>query len=392
MPARKRGSVSNGAEKEVMTRSRRRFLGEAAAIGALGLVPGRLVAAPRPRSQARSLLILGGTGFLGPHIVEAALERGHRMTLFNRGRTNDALFPNLEKLRGDRDPNVGNGLAALKGRRFDAVIDTSGYVPRHVGSSASLLARSVEHYVFVSSVAAYKQWGTIVDADESTAIDTSAKQGMEDVNPGTYGPLKAGCERSVAHALPGKNSIIRPGLIAGPGDHTDRFTYWPVRIARGGQVLAPGGASDPVQFIDARDLADWIITLVEQRTMGKFNAVGPRGRMTIAEMLYGTKGVMESDATFTWVPAEFLAERGVRGWRGMPVWVDPDGDLRGVARYSNAKAVAAGLTFRPLAETARETLDWFRTLPADRQASLRAGISREREREILDAWDKQFKR
>lgn len=378
-----------------MSLNRRRFLEHVIAASALsGMAFGRQDDGSREpsagsgRSPAAPLnmLILGGTGFIGPHIVREAIGRGHRMTLFNRRRTNDDLFPELVKLRGNRNPDVDEGLSALEGRSFDVVVDTSGYLPRDVAASARLLAARSQHYVFVSSIAAYANWGTTSVTDESAPLDTSADASMTSVDVRTYGPLKAACERAAAAAMPGRVTMVRPGLIVGPGDHTDRFTYWPVRLSRGGEVLAPGTPDDPVQLVDARDLATWIVHMMEQRVAGAFNAVGPRARMTIAELLYGSKGAVGGDAQLTWVDGDFLAARGVRGWRGMPVWVSPSGDLRAVGAYGNAKAVEAGLHFRPLAETARDTLAWFGTLPPERQARLRAGISMEREGEILAAW------
>ena len=215
--------------------------------------------------------------------MREAIGRGHRMTLFNRRRTNDDLFPELVKLRGNRNPDVDEGLSALEGRSFDVVVDTSGYLPRDVAASARLLAARSQHYVFVSSIAAYANWGTTSVTDERAPLDTSADASMTSVDVRTYGPLKAACERAAAAAMPGRVTMVRPGLIVGPGDHTDRFTYWPVRLSRGGEVLAPGTPDDPVQLVDARDLATWIVHMMEQRVAGAFNAVGPRARMTIAE-------------------------------------------------------------------------------------------------------------
>ncbi len=331
-------------------------------------------------AQQPTLLILGGTGFLGPHTVERAIERGFKVTLFNRGKTNPHLFPDLEKLRGDRDGN----LEALKGRSWDAVIDTSGYVPRLVKNSAELLAPHVQHYTFISSVSVYADFAKPV-IDENHPVGTMEDEGNEEVGK-FYGPLKALCERAAEAAMPGRVANIRPGLIVGPGDPSDRYTYWPVRIARGGEVLAPGNGQDASQIIDARDLAAWMIHVVEERIVGVYNAVGPADKMTMQQLLQRTRKGVKSDATFTWADAAFLEEQQVAPWMHMPAWVPTVGDYLGFASTDCRKAITRGLKFRPVEDTAADTLAWHRTLPEERQNKLRAGITAERETEVLAAW------
>ncbi len=371
-----------------MTTTRREFMqtsaGATAAIAAGALSPlGMAMRSFGAEKAAKplNLLILGGTGFLGPAIVETATARGHTMTLFNRGRTNTHLFPDLEKLQGDRDGD----LEALKGRDWDAVIDTSGYVPRLVRDSAELLADHCKHYTFISTISVYAS-ALEPGLDESDPVGTLEDPTVEEVTGQTYGPLKALCEQAAEDALPGRVAIIRPGLIVGPRDNTDRFTYWPVRIHRGGEVLAPQSPDNYAQFIDVRDLAEWNIRVIEDNVTGVFNATGPAKPLPFDDMLKQCRKGVGGDATFTWVPAEFLMEHNVRPWADMPVWIPAEGDYTGFAQRSVAKAVAAGLTFRSTADTARATLEWFETLPEERQANLRAGLSPEREAEVLAAW------
>lgn len=329
----------------------------------------------------KKILILGGTGFLGPALVEAALPRGHTLTLFNRGKTHPGLFPNVEQLHGDRDGN----LKALEGRKWDAVIDTSGYVPRIVKASAELLAPNVEQYVFISTISVYKdvsQYGV----DENSPVATVENEKTEDVSQ-YYGALKALSEKATQSAMPGRATIVRPGLIVGQGDPTDRFSYWPVRVARGGEVLAPGDGEDPIQFIDVKDLASFVIGLVERRTVGTFNALGPDKTLTMRALLEACKKANGGDATFTWVDWNWLVEQQkVMPWSDMPVWIPRESEDKGMGRISNARALAQGLTFRPPEDTARDTLAWFKTLPPERQQKLHAGVTPEHEREVLAAW------
>jgi 2'-hydroxyisoflavone reductase len=386
-----------------MTTSRRSFIRTSAlASGALGLgiVPGASAnaaarSAPErarvePADRALSILILGGTGFTGPEQVNYALERGHSVTVFNRNRTRPDMFRGkVEQLIGD----LNGDTSALKGKRFDVVIDNPTTFPAWVRNVAGQLAGNVGHYIFISTISVYAENGT-PDADESAATMPMPS----DLDPYTlvpenrgryYGPLKAFSEREVAKHYP-KHTIIRPGLIVGPLDQSDRFTYWPVRVDRGGEVMAPGTPNDPVQFIDARDLAEWTIRMAEQGETGTYNATGPRTPLSLAEFMYGLKAITSSDPHFTWVSADFLAEQKIRPWRDMPVWVPPGPGRAGFSRRSIDRALAKGLTFRTLAVTAMDTLAWHRTRPAAEQEGLAqgkiAGISAAREVEVLAAW------
>ncbi|MEO0996039.1 MAG: NAD-dependent epimerase/dehydratase family protein [Pseudomonadota bacterium] len=321
---------------------------------------------PPGDSAPLSILILGGTGFIGPHMVELALGRGHSVTLFNRGRTNAGLFPDVETLIGDRDGQ----LDALEGRRFDAVIDNSGYVPRHVRDSAALLSGQADQYLFISSISAYADFAK-PGITEDYAVGTMSDETVETVTGETYGPMKALCEAAVRDSFAGRAAIVRPGYIVGPGDRTDRWTYWPLRVAAGGSMLAPGAADDPVQFIDARDLAAFVVGLLERRTAGTFNAVGPTQPMAFGGMLETMRDVTGAATEFVWVDADKLEANGVQ----VPIWSPPAGEFAGVHQVDNARALGEGLTFTPLADTVRDTLSWWRSLEADRRAGLRAGLS-----------------
>ncbi|MDB6093289.1 MAG: NAD-dependent epimerase/dehydratase [Verrucomicrobia bacterium] len=349
--------------------------------------------AEKTRSIARAerplrILILGGTGFTGPHQVRYALARGHTVTLFNRGRHTKDIPPGVEELIGDRDTG---DLKALAGREWDACIDNPTSLPFWVRDAGKVLAGKVRHYVFISTVSAYADTSR-PGMDETaplakyTGTDAMAEtRATMQANLGLYGPLKAACEAEAEKQFPGITTIIRPTLIVGPGDETDRFTYWPVRVARGGEVLAPP-AADPLQIIDARDLAEWTIRMTEQRAIGIFNAAGPAHELHFDAMLPGVKATMTSDATFTFTEAKFLEQQGVAMWSDLPAWVPGVGEMAGFARVSHARARQAGLTFRSLAATAADTLGWFNAQPGARRAKLRAGISPERETAALKAW------
>ena len=344
-------------------------------------------AAPPPKKLR--ILILGGTGFTGPHQVRYALARGHEVTLFNRGREPKTWPGAVEELIGDR--NTGD-LKALEGKRWDVCIDNPTMLPFWVRDAGRVLQGRVDQYIFISTVSVY--------ADSDKPEDEFAKlapyegadpmaETMQTVRPRVnelYGPLKAVSEQEAARQFPGAATIIRPGLIVGPGDETDRFTYWPVRLPRGGEVLAPGDGKDPVQFIDARDLAEWTIRMAESRTFGVFNATGPDKPLTMAAMLAGIASGVRAEPKLTWVPTEFLEAKQVSAWSDLPVWVPGQGDSAGFARRDIGRAMRAGLTFRPLPTTAADTLAWFRTQPAERQAKLRAGLAPEHEAELLAAW------
>lgn len=337
------------------------------------------------------ILILGGTGFTGPYQVRYALSRGHKVTTFNRGKTHTGELPSgVEQLIGDRNGQ----LDALKDRQWDVVIDNPTTLPAWVRDAAQILKGNAERYVFISTISVYADTSKGVDETAPLAKYEGAdpfKETLEAMRASgykTYGPLKALSEQEAQRWFPKKTLIIRPGLIVGPRDETDRFTYWPVRIDRGGEVLAPGDPKDPVQFIDVRDLAEWTIRLVENSETGIYNATGPEKKLGIGEMLEGVKTANKSNATFTWVNADCLKEQKVEAWSDMPVWT---GEESGMARTNISRALAKGLTFRPLAETARDTLAWFKSQSAERQAKLKAGLSPEREAEVLAAWHKQNK-
>src|SRR6266571_8618753 len=336
-----------------------------------------------------SILILGGTGFTGPYQVRYALSRGHRVTTFNRGKTHPGELPKeVEQLIGDRNGQ----LDALKGRKWDVAIDNPTTLPAWVRDAAEILKGHVERYVFTSTISVY--------ADTSKGVNETAplakyesldpyKETLEAMKASgykTYGPLKALSEKEAEKWFPRKTLIIRPGLIVGPRDETDRFTYWPVRIERGGELLAPGSPDDPVQFIDARDLAEWTIRMAENRETGIYNATGPARPLGVGGMLDEIKAALKSKARFTWVTEDFLTQQKVEPWSDMPVWA---GKESGLARAKIDRALSKGLTFRPLGETARDTLAWFKSLPQDRQAKLRAGLTPEREAEVLAAWKKK---
>src|SRR5712691_1788013 len=268
------------------------------------------------------LLLLGGTMFLGRHIVENALTRGHEVTLFTRGQHNPELFPDVEKLKGNRDGD----LTALEGRHWDAVIDTSGYFPRVVRASAELLADAVNHYTFISSISVYAEFSK-PGKDESSAVGTLEDQTVEEITETTYGPLKALCEQAAEAVMPGHTLTIRPGLIVGPHDPTDRFTYWPHRVAQGGEILAPGKGLQHVQFIDVRDLAAWTVRMVEANHTGTYHATGPEHTLTMQQFLEECQSVIGSDAHFTWVSEAFLLDKEVDPYVELPLWVpanDPD--------------------------------------------------------------------
>jgi 2'-hydroxyisoflavone reductase len=340
------------------------------------------------------ILFIGGTGFIGPHMVRRAMSRGHTVTLFNRGRTNPGLFANVEKLVGDRD----GGLGVLKGRTWDAVIDTSGYVPRVVRDSAQLLKDSVHRYLFISTGDVYRDFST-PGLDENSPLDVLSDPTSEDVSK-HYGAFKVLCEKAVLEAYPDRNTILRPGWIIEAGDNNTISAYWPVRIDRGGEVLACGDPTDPTQIIDAHDLARFVIKILEDDINGIYNTVGPASPLTWGEFLCGIRAVTSTPVRFTWVNADFLAEIGVMPWTDLPIWWPPRDDYKtpppfepggkGFAMIDGRRAIAAGLTFRPLAETARDIIDEFKARGEDWDAKPRRfGMSSKREAEALAAWHKR---
>lgn len=356
--------------------TRRLLLQSAAAALATGAA-GR--ASGATDATARTLLILGGTGFIGPHLTEQAVARGWQVTHFNRGKRKPEGIPGVEQLTSDRNGQ----LDALRGRKWDAVIDTSGYVPRIVRLSAELLAPNCGLYLFVSSISAYASFAKA--NDENSPLANLKDETVETVDGETYGGLKVLSEKAAEAASPGRAIIVRPGYIVGPLDPTDRFTYWPVRVARGGEMLAPGAPSDPVQVIDARDLAAWMLGLVEKKAFGTYNAVSPPRLFTIGGVLDTSVNVTGANTKLTWVPADFLKPQ-LTDQEALPPWEDANGPEAGGSLTVVDRALRAGLEIRPLEATIRDTLAWHATRPADRQAKLRAGLAPEREAAILAAW------
>jgi 2'-hydroxyisoflavone reductase len=319
------------------------------------------------------LLVLGGSKFLGRATVEAALARGHEVTLFNRGQTNPELFPEAEKIHGDRE----HDLSALAGRTWDAVVDPSGYVPGVVHASAAQLADSAGFYLFVSSLSVYANRSkTMVEGNALEELgEMPDDRLLEDFS--NYGALKALAEHAVAETFPEAHANVRPGLIVGPHDPTGRFTYWPHRVARGGDVAAPAPQDDRVQFIDVRDLAEWMVRLCERRENGAFNAVNQS--VAWSDLLETCRDVSSSDASFVWIDGKFLLEQGIEQWMGLPMWIEDEAD-KGLHRADISRAAQTGLTHRPLAETIEATLDLAETTEA-------AGLSPEREAALLEAWE-----
>ncbi len=371
----------NPAANRAIDPSRRQALAWLGAAGTLAALGPQAVLATAPAPLR--LLVLGGTAFLGPALVEQALAAGHRVTLFNRGKTAPDLFKGVEQvetLLGDRNGQ----LEALRGREWDLAVDTSGYVPRHVQLSAELLAPRVKHYVFISTISVYASFAK--PNDETSPVARLADPTVEQVTGETYGGLKALCEEAAEAAMPGRVTNVRPGLIVGPRDRTDRFTYWPARVAAGGEVLAPGTPADGVQWIDVRDLATFVLRTAERQVAGVFNACSAPGQFTMGTLLDSCRRISGSDARFTWADSAFLASQQVAPWSDMPVWIPPQGEELAASQVGNARAREAGLAIRPVDDTVRTTLDWHRTRPAEQQAKLRSGLAREREAAVLAAW------
>ena len=392
--------------------TRRQFLHASLAAGALASTKLSAGAWTLSRPEKQRVLILGGTGFLGPALIHAVRARGHELTLFNSGSTEarrqqsgrDSVVPeDVEVLIGNRDPKLTaddrryrnepekrdpdspRGLTQLEGRSWDAVIDTSGYFPRMVRASAELLAPNVEQYVFISSISVYAKNDT-PGQDESAELLTLDDPTVEEFGASfeNYGGGKALCEAAAEAALPGRATNVRPGYIVGRRDSTRRFLWWPWRAAQGGTMISPGTAKDPVQFIDVRDLAEWIVRCVETRAVGAFNATGPAEELSMAGMIEGCiRGAgMQDETTVEYVDPAFLREHGL----GYPIWVPPEGPTAGFHRVSVKRALDAGLTFRPVHETAADTLAWHAEIPAEMQPRLLPPITLEKEAEVLEAW------
>ena len=364
-----------------MTSNRRDFI-KAGVVGAAAAATGLAgtVSAGEHKHKAQKpldILVLGGTGFIGPHMVREALRRGHSVTLFNRGRTDNALFPDLETIKGDRD----NGLGGLQGRKWDAVVDNSGYVPRHVQDSARLLAPNCDRYLYISTVAVYADFSKAIDEDSPLA--TIDDETIEEVTWQTYGPLKALCEKRAAAEIDGdKLTILRPTYICGPGDHTDRFSYWPIRTRQGGEMLWPGSPKDFIQIVDVRDLATFTVDCLDRDISGTYNMVNPPREYTMGRLLEDCQAVAATNVEATWIPEEFLKSNGLNPGAQIPIW-GGSGRSLGV---STERALARGMHHRPARETARDLLAWWDTLPEERRANPKAGPGAQKEAEVLAAW------
>jgi 2'-hydroxyisoflavone reductase len=375
--------------------TRRSFLTSAAAAAAASPLAATAAWRPPSRHGKQRILLLGGTSFLGPAVVAAALARGHEVTLWNRGKTNPGLFPGVEKLVGQRrrprpdKPNdPAQDLSALENRTWDAVVDTSAYFTGEVEDVCKVLQGSVAQYVFISSISVYKTLE--LDAtplDEDSPLCECEDKYTQDMGKEfeRYGALKRYGEDAVREAFPKGATLVRPGYIVGPDDPSDRFTYWPARLLRGGECLAPGHPDNQLQFIDVRDLGSWIVRVIEDRAVGPFNAVGFDGRISTAEFLHTGKGTLNHGCTFTWVDDDFLLANDVSPWGEMGCWTPSKKN----AHASNARSIAAGATYRPIAETIRDTADWVRRSAADGgrgDGPWRAGMTAEREAALLAKW------
>jgi len=367
-----------------MTHNRRQFI-KAGVLGSAAVAAGvpQIADAGGKRTEFKPLdiLVLGGTGFLGPHMVREALRRGHNVTLFNRGRSNNTLFPDLETIKGDRD----NGLDGLKGRSWDAVLDNSGYVPRHVQDSTRLLADNCDRYVFTSTVSVYADF--TVHNTESSPLATIADETVEEVTGETYGALKVLCEKRAAAEIDADElTIIRPTYVCGPGDHTDRFSYWPIRTRKGGEMIWPGSPSAVIQIIDVNDLANFTLDSVDHGISGVFNAVDPAGEFTMGDLLEDSQAITGTTVDPVWISEEFAYENELAGSRELPIWAPSTGANSGAGTFSGEAARAAGLRNRPERETARNLLSWWDCQSEERQANMKAGLSAEREAELIEDW------
>ena len=384
--------------------TRREFIGATAtaAAGAAALgIGARAHARPHDDHAAMGvpdrlkILVLGGTGQTGPHFISRALAHGHEVTMFNRGNRSDEMFPDTECLVGDRYPDQGEGLSALEeavkaGRQWDVVLDVWPHIPKLVEATADLLKDNADRYMFVSSVSVYED-SSQKNQDETATVGSAPDADDREFTWDLFGPFKAECENRVRKLFPGKrHAIFRPGLIVGPRDFSFRGGYWPVRVRDGGEVLAPGDGNTPTQVVDGRDLAAFELHCMERGVSGTFNVIGPHPHnpLTMKRMLEACKRVSKSDATFTWVPADFLAQHSVGPWMQMPCWLPADGEYAGFGSRSIDRAIAAGLVLRPLSETIEDTLQWYDALPEDARAGVRqrAGISSEVEATVLEAW------
>ena len=413
-----------------MSFTRRQFIAATGVtLAAAASLPSHLLAAEKIENAGKPLriLILGGTGFLGPACTESALARGHSVTHFNSGRTEErrreagrpSVVPaGVEQLYGNRDPNKTaddrktegktntpkdpsspKGLSQLEGKKWDAVIDTSGYFPRMVKASAELLAAHVKQYVFISTISVYKN-SNVPDADETAPLNTLEDPSTEEMGKdyANYGGGKALCEKAAEAAMPGRVTNIRPGFMVGRRDTSGRFIYWPVRVSLGGTMIIPGAPSDPVQLIDIRDIADWIVHCIENNIVGIYNATGPDKPLSMKAMVEGVRKGLGSDCSFMWVDYDFLKSQGKDGQ--FPLYVPPTGDTAGFHRCNISRALAKGLKFRPVSETARDTLEWYKSLPTDIQPRIAPQFAKaadgepwlETEKRLLDSWRKHEKK
>jgi 2'-hydroxyisoflavone reductase len=357
--------------------TRRRVLQIGAYLAAGSVLPSALAADTKPKT----LLILGGTGFIGPHLTKEALRLGWRVTHFNRGKHSPDGVPDVETLIGDRKGQ----LDSLRGRKWDVVIDDTGQIPKFVKMSAELLAPNVGYCLYISSISAYASFAKPNDEDSPTG--KLANPDNEEITDDTYGPMKALCEKYSADAFKGRASIVRPGYIVGPLDNSDRFTYWPVRASKGGEMLAPGTPHDPIQIIDVRDLAAWMMMLAQARTTGYFNAISPPRAFTMGDIIAASRRATPGAGTKAiWVPEDFLAKHWKPEELDLPPWSPMSGDTAGASLTSTARAQKAGLKTRSMQETVHDTLEWFHSLPAERQAKLKAGLDARKEADTLQAW------
>jgi 2'-hydroxyisoflavone reductase len=357
--------------------SRRHLLQLGAYLAASGVLTRAIAADPKPKT----LLILGGTGFIGPHLTQEALRLGWKVTHFNRGKRSPEGVENVETLIGDRNGQ----LDALRGRKWDVVIDDTGQIPKYVKMSAELLAPNVRYCLYISSISAYSSFAK--PNDENSPTGKLSDPGIDKTTNETYGPMKALCEKYSAEAFKGRASIVRPGYIVGPLDNSDRFTYWPVRASKGGDMMAPGTPKDPIQIIDVRDLAAWMMKLAQDRTTGYFNAISPPDKFTMGDIITASLHASPKAGTkVTWVPEDFMAKQWKPEELDLPPWSPMSGDTAGASLTSTAPAQKAGLKIRPMQETVNDTLAWFQSLPAERQAKPRAGIDPQKEAGLLSAW------
>jgi 2'-hydroxyisoflavone reductase len=365
--------------------SRRHLLQLGAYLAASGALPTALAESnpqtPKPQTKPKTLLILGGTGFIGPHLTKEALRLGWQVTHFNRGKRAPGGVSDVETLIGDRNGQID----ALRGRKWDVVIDDTGQIPKYVKMSAELLAPNVGYCLYISSISAYASFAKANDENSPTGKLTDPN--IDKTTDETYGPMKALCEQYSAEAFKGRACIVRPGYIVGPLDGSDRFTYWPVRASKGGEMLAPGTAHDPIQIVDVRDLATWMMKLAQERTTGYFNAISPPRAFTMGDIITASLHASPSAGSkATWVPEEFLAKQWKPEELDLPPWSPMSGETAGASLTSTTRAQKAGLKIRPMQDTVNDTLEWFHSLPADRQAKPRAGIDPQKEADTLRAW------